>query len=149
MPNARIFDPGSKRNIKGRTFGELTAVEWVGQLPGGSDQWRWSCACGGSVVATARAVVHGTKRTCGHDGAKVGGLRTGAKVAPRNKPKPPGMISESMKTPRLWRAPDRAINAAFRGGFFGQNLRLKPSPGGRVSRPSSEPGDRSSSLGEF
>lgn len=54
-----------KLEIAGLKFGRLTAVRYSGSDSHGSATWLFRCACGAEVVAAAKAVKFGTKKSCG------------------------------------------------------------------------------------
>lgn len=52
-------------DITGQSFGRLTAVNPTGRRVGGSREWMFSCACGGSLNAPVGRVRSGNTRSCG------------------------------------------------------------------------------------
>lgn len=56
--------PGQK-DISGRRFGKLIAVEPTGEILNGSAVWRCKCDCGGEVCAPLHQLSAGYRKSCG------------------------------------------------------------------------------------
>lgn len=52
-------------DLRGQTFGKLTALEYVGTTPLNGATWRFQCECGSHVTTGARFVVNGQTSSCG------------------------------------------------------------------------------------
>lgn len=58
--------PGRKlRDLSGKQFGRLTAVELVGRDGSGYCRWRCSCSCGGEKVVATGDLTCGNVKSCG------------------------------------------------------------------------------------
>ncbi len=51
-------------DIAGKTFNQLTALEYVGG-PRGRQHWRFKCTCGKITIADARKIMSGQTKSCG------------------------------------------------------------------------------------
>lgn len=56
-----MLSKGAHEDLTGQTFGELTAIAFVGR-----NRWRWACSCGRETIAKAASVKRGEIRSCGH-----------------------------------------------------------------------------------
>mgnify|MGYP007005325080 CR=1 FL=1 len=53
-------------DIRGKVFGELTAIEPTGLRRGGRIVWRCRCTCGAEVFVPAKELRSGNTKSCGH-----------------------------------------------------------------------------------
>ena len=53
-----------RRNIKGKTFGELTAINYKGII-NNSSKWECKCSCGKTKVVDIYALMSGSTKSCG------------------------------------------------------------------------------------
>lgn len=52
-------------DIRGKVFGELTAIEPTGLRRGGRIVWRCRCSCGAEVFVPAKELRSGNTKSCG------------------------------------------------------------------------------------
>ena len=57
--------PKAKRDITGKRYGRLIAVEFVDNNHRGACRWRFVCDCGKEIVAEARNIKNGHRKSCG------------------------------------------------------------------------------------
>src|SRR5712691_11909495 len=60
MPKA-----GQYKDIKGKKFWKLTAIEFINILPGRRTMWKVECECGNITEASYKAFRAGNKKSCG------------------------------------------------------------------------------------
>lgn len=53
------------KNIAGKSFGLLTAIERTGEMTWGASLWRCRCACGKEAIAAINSLNQGTVQSCG------------------------------------------------------------------------------------
>lgn len=123
-------------DIRGQTFGELTAIEPTDRRSGNCIIWRCRCSCGSEVFTTAKSLRAGNAKSCGHlTRANISGQRFGRLTAiePTDKTTSSGVI---------WRCRCDCGNEAFvsasslRKGNTKScgclNLERRPDPADRV-----------------
>lgn len=64
---------GSPRDLKGQTFGRLTAIEPVGTNKSRQYLWRCDCSCGNTHTVTGTSLIEGQTKSCGCYAAEVHG----------------------------------------------------------------------------
>lgn len=85
-------------DMKGKVYGDLTAIAADGVMPGGGLRWRFSCSCGAEFLADGAAVRRGRIKSCGCAHDDLAGRTIGALTLLE-----PAEITSRGRSPR-WRA---------------------------------------------